>query len=306
MGSLSWLKHDVCAEAVGDRGLAVTDASDRGAWRRRATHWSLHLAFEPPYIRGFANARRRRTAFISGGEAPSISTRPLQIALTFDDGPSPYYTPQVLDILRRYQVVATFFCIGRAITAHPDLLVEIAEAGHMVANHSWSHPAMPFLSNSEIRFELERTSRTIEESIGILPTYFRAPYGLCDRRVFAEATKLGITTVRWDVRATDWAEPGVDVISHRIVNRAHPGGVILLHDGGGDRSQTVAALPSIIETLHEQGYQFVTLDKIRTGSDTAGTTVPRITDALVRDLPLVHDLIAHLRQRARSWITSKR
>jgi peptidoglycan/xylan/chitin deacetylase (PgdA/CDA1 family) len=165
---------------------------------------------------------------------------------------------------------------------------------------------MPFLNNSEIRFELEETSRAIEESIGILPAYFRAPFGLCNRRVFAEATKLGLTTVRWDVRATDWAMPGVDVISHRIIKRAHPEGVILLHDGGGDRSQTVAALPAIIETLQQQGYQFVTLDEIRKGNSRVSAAVPRITDSLVRDLPLVHDLFADLRQRTNAWIASKR
>jgi peptidoglycan/xylan/chitin deacetylase (PgdA/CDA1 family) len=192
-----------------------------------------------------------------------------QIALTFDDGPHPCYTPQVLAILQKYGVKATFFCVGQSVAAYPDIVKEAYAAGHVIANHSWSHPNMALFSRSRIRSELTRTSEVIEQAIGVRPIFFRPPYGAFSAQVLKQADGLGLTTVIWNIRATDWSKPGVDVIAKRILKRSVHGGIILLHDSGGDRSQTVAALPDIIVGLQQRGFTFVTLEQMMMHLDAA-------------------------------------
>jgi peptidoglycan-N-acetylglucosamine deacetylase len=185
-----------------------------------------------------------------------------EIALTFDDGPNPLYTPQVLAILRQYGIKATFFCIGRCVAAYPDLVEQAHAAGHVIANHSWSHPYMALLSRRGIVSQLTHTSEAIVQAIGVRPIFFRPPFGAFSSKVLKQADRLGMRTVIWNVRATDWMKPGVDVIAARILERSTRGGIILLHDGGGDRSETVAALPAIIEGLQQRGFAFVTLQQM--------------------------------------------
>jgi len=185
-----------------------------------------------------------------------------EIALTFDDGPNPYYTPQILTILQQYNVKATFFCIGRLVATYPSLVKQEYNAGHIIGNHSWSHPDMAFLPPAYIQFQLVHTSDAIEETIGVRPTYFRPPYGAMSVPVLTEAYHLGLTTVIWNDEARDWQRPGVSVIIQRILGLARNGAIILMHDGGGDRSQTVAALPYIIKGLRLSGFQLVTLSQM--------------------------------------------
>lgn len=185
-----------------------------------------------------------------------------RVALTFDDGPSPDFTPQILAVLERYGVKATFFCIGRHVACYPDLVKQAYDDGHVIGNHSWSHPNLALLPGSEILSQLRRTSEAIGHVIGVQPTFFRPPYGAFRSQVLAQADLLGITTVIWNVRATDWAKPGIDVISERVIERTGNGAIILLHDGGGDRRETVAALPAIIEGLQGRGFTFVTLGQM--------------------------------------------
>jgi len=185
-----------------------------------------------------------------------------EVTLTFDDGPNPYYTPQILTILREYNVKATFFCIGRLVATYPSLVKQEYNAGHIIGNHSWSHPNMAFLPPAYIQFQLVHTSDAIEETIGVRPTYFRPPYGSMSVPVLTEAYHLGLTTIIWNDEARDWQRPGVSVIIQRILGLARDGAIILLHDGGGDRSQTVAALPYIIKDLRLSGFQLVTLSQM--------------------------------------------
>jgi peptidoglycan/xylan/chitin deacetylase (PgdA/CDA1 family) len=185
-----------------------------------------------------------------------------EVALTFDDGPNPYYTPQILDILQKYNVKATFFCIGRLVATYPSLVKQEYNAGHIIGNHSWSHPDMALLSPAYIQFQLVHTSDVIQKAIGVRPTYFRPPYGIMSVPVLTEAYHLGLTTVIWNDEARDWQRPGVSVIIQRILGLARNGAIILMHDGGGDRSQTVAALPYIIKGLRLSGFQLVTLSQM--------------------------------------------
>lgn len=185
-----------------------------------------------------------------------------EIALTFDDGPSPYYTPQVLSILQHYGIKATFFCIGRQVARYPYLVKQEYTNGNLVGNHSWSHSNLALLSESDIVSQINLTADAIQQATGVRPTLFRPPYGVFNTRVLTNANILGLTTIIWNDEARDWTTPGTNVIVSRILNLANNGAIILLHDGGGDRSQTIAALPTIITTLRSRGFQFVTLQQM--------------------------------------------
>ncbi|WP_219825543.1 polysaccharide deacetylase family protein [Nonomuraea typhae] len=219
-----------------------------------------------PYLRarsleclllGVRALRRRR---------PRASTRPIftvdggGVALTVDDGPDPRWTPALLDVLARHQVTATFFLIGARAAEHPRLARRIAEAGHAVGNHSAHHP-QPFaaLDRVRLRAEIGRAQEQIAEAVGRAPRLFRAPGGGWSRTVLGVAADHGLTAVDWTVNPSDWKEPGVPHIV-RVLSRGGPGHVLLTHDGGGDRSQTVAALDVVIPRLRSRGLRFVPVE----------------------------------------------
>lgn len=185
-----------------------------------------------------------------------------EIALTFDDGPDPQYTPQILDILRQYRVKATFFCIGHQATRSPHIVKQEFDMGHNIGNHTWTHPDLALLSATDVLSEICRTSDALEEATGVRPTFFRPPYGSLSSQVLVQTHHLGITTIMWNDLAQDWARPGTNFIIHRTLSLIQNGSIILMHDGGGDRSQTVKALPAIIGSLQNRGFQFVTVKQI--------------------------------------------
>src|SRR5215471_3774403 len=121
-----------------------------------------------------------------------------EIALTFDDGPNPYYTPQILAILQQYNIKASFFCIGRQVAAYPALVREESAAGHIIGNHSWSHPNLALLSPHAIQLQISRTSDAIEAATGVRPTFFRPPYGIMSVEELTHAYRDGLTTVIWN------------------------------------------------------------------------------------------------------------
>lgn len=185
-----------------------------------------------------------------------------EIALTFDDGPNPFYTPQVLAILQKYGVKATFFDVGYLVADYPNIVRQEYNEGNIVANHSWSHPVLTYLSAQAILSQLTSTTYAIRAATGVRPTFFRPPYGATNNIVLAQARYLGYTTVLWDGSAGDWKLPGVSVIISKLLFYARDGAILLLHDGGGNRAQTVAALPTIITTLENRGYKFVTIQQL--------------------------------------------
>ncbi|HEV2580419.1 MAG TPA: polysaccharide deacetylase family protein, partial [Ktedonobacteraceae bacterium] len=185
-----------------------------------------------------------------------------EVALTFDDGPNPFYTPQILAILQQYNVKATFFDVGYLVLDYPDIVRQEFKAGNIVANHSWSHPLLPSLSAQAVHDQLGRTSDAIQAVTGNRPIFFRPPYGSYNSLVIAQAKSFGLSTIIWNDEAHDWMLPGVGVIVSRILSLARSGAIILLHDGGGIRAQTVAALPYIITALRNRGYSFVTVEQM--------------------------------------------
>lgn len=181
-------------------------------------------------------------------------------ALTFDDGPDPTWTPVVLDILKKKGVKATFFVLGGRAHAYPDLVRRAAAEGHSIQNHSWNHPAgfesLPF----EVVFdEMNGTSAEIEALTGVRPRFCRPPGGGLSAEVEAASGQLGMKLAMWNVDPQDWAGNSAEGIYTRVTQGLGGGDLILLHDGGGDRGQTTAALPGIIDDLRNKGFGFVTL-----------------------------------------------
>ncbi|MFC8714518.1 polysaccharide deacetylase family protein [Streptomyces sp. NPDC057197] len=186
----------------------------------------------------------------------SFSGRGNTMLLTFDDGPNPEYTPQVLDTLAKYDIRATFMVCGEMADWNRDLLARMADEGHVVGNHTWTHPLLTQLSRSEIRDEIESTSDVIEKAYGERPLWFRAPYGAWNRTVFRLNAELGMEPLAWTVDSLDWTTPGTKAIVRRVERGAAPGVVVLSHDAGGDRSQTVRALRTYLPKLLDEGYHF--------------------------------------------------
>ena len=190
------------------------------------------------------------------------NTRIREIALTFDDGPNPYYTPQVLAILQQFGVKATFFDVGYLVADYPNIVRQEYHQGNIVANHSWSHPELTYFSEQGIKSQLTSTTNIIQATIGVKPSFFRPPYGAINNTVLAQARNLHYTTVMWDGSAEDWNLPGVNVIVSKTLYYARNGAILLLHDGGGNRAETVAALPIIINDLKSRGFRFVTIQQL--------------------------------------------
>lgn len=197
-----------------------------------------------------------------------------EIALTFDDGPNPISTSQILAILQRYEIKATFFDTGYLVKDFPNIVRQEFLQGHSIGDHSWSHPQLTNLSAAGILSQLVSTSNAIQSVTGVRPTIFRPPYGSFNRTVVAQAFQQNLTTIVWNNDARDWASPGVNTIVSRVLNEAHNGGIILLHDGGGYRYQTVEALPIIITALKQRGYTFVTIPQLLQDMPSSGKPSP--------------------------------
>ena len=175
------------------------------------------------------------------------------VYLTFDDGPSGSYTPQVLAVLRRYNARATFFAIGQQVPAYSGLIREVAGAGSTFGNHTYNHIRLTGISRETFRREIWAT----EAVLGPYATRcLRPPSRALDASTRAYAEELGYRIVMWDIDPRDWRRPGAEAIAGNVLQRIGPGKIVLLHDGGGNRAQTVAALEIILSTLSAQGYRF--------------------------------------------------
>jgi peptidoglycan-N-acetylglucosamine deacetylase len=181
------------------------------------------------------------------------------VALTFDDGPSVEFTPQVLDILDRHDVAATFCVVGKNAQAHPELVKEIADRGHALCGHTITHDLhLPDRTEQQIRAEIGGTAEYIRAAVPDAKVpFYRAPGGNFTTDVIAVAASHGQQPLGWSVDPRDWTEPGADAILTTVLDGVRPGSVVLLHDGGGDQSETVEALDGIITALRAAGFEFV-------------------------------------------------
>jgi peptidoglycan/xylan/chitin deacetylase (PgdA/CDA1 family) len=180
-----------------------------------------------------------------------------EVAFGFDDGPWTQ-TPDFVTMLERAGVRATFFMIGRQLTtADRPLLLRELHDGDVLGDHTWSHPDMT--RSSEVRSQLLRTLAAIRGLTGYTPCVFRPPYGAYNTSVLRSARSLGLATVLWNVDPADWSDPGSRAIVQRVIAQVRPGSIVISHDGGGARGQTLAAYPEIIRTLRSRGYRIVTI-----------------------------------------------
>jgi peptidoglycan-N-acetylglucosamine deacetylase len=188
-------------------------------------------------------------------------TQHREIALTFDDGPGPY-TPAVVRILARTHTPATFFEVGEELRYFGASTAEIVKLGDPIGDHTWSHPDMAHLSRRREQSQLLKEAAAIGNQGAPFPQMYRPPYGRWNRTTLALLAQDNMLMVLWSVDTDDWERPGTQQIIHNALSGAKPGAIILLHDAGGDRSETVAALPKIIRDLRRRGYRLVTVPRL--------------------------------------------
>lgn len=249
--------------------LAIADALGFLFWY--ACSWPRSQVLGPGLVRGPGGSKR--------------------VALTFDDGPLPPYSQQILDILRSGNAKATFFVCGKDAERHPEILRRICAEGHTIGNHTWSHPYLYFMNRAKCAEEVGRTQTVIEQATGVTPRFFRPPYGARGFGLYPVLRERGLHLVQWSASGDDW-KLGAKAIVSSVGAALRPGAIILLHDGrqkpGGylqellrrnfraahnqdqqrnprqpeaDASETVKALPEIIEAARKMGYEFVSVEE---------------------------------------------
>ena len=191
----------------------------------------------------------------------NLSPKDKVIALTFDDGPWPEYTAQILDILEKNQVKGTFFVVGKMLKIYPDLGKRIVDEGHVIANHTWNH-WYHYFSTQAAALEIDRTSDLIYKTTGVKTNLFRPPGGKLHNGLAAYAKSKNYTVIMWSADSIDYKRPSPSTLVNRVIGQSAPGGIVLMHDGGGNRSSTVAALPMMIEKYQQKGYRFVTVPEL--------------------------------------------
>lgn len=183
------------------------------------------------------------------------------LALTFDDGPHPVFTPQLLDILAKTRTKATFYVLGSLVKKHPEIVRRMVEEGHEVGNHTWNHPDLRKLSGDEIRRELQRTEDEVLAACGKRPFSMRPPYGAINQKVVRAVADKHRPIVLWTVDPLDWKKPGASIIAQRLIDGAKPGAILLCHD---IHPETVEATKTVVQSLLDRGYSFSTVSEILT------------------------------------------
>ena len=191
-----------------------------------------------------------------------IQTEEKVVALTFDDGPHPKYTTEILDLLEQYDAKGTFFVVGQLAEKNPEIIMRMYEEGHELANHTYTHPSTKAVP--KLRKEIEQTNDVIFSITGFYPNLFRPVEGYYTDELVQTVVKDGFTLVMWSWHqdTEDWKDPGVNIIVSRVLKGIKEGNVVLLHDGGGNRTQTVKAIEKILPELKKQGYRFITISEM--------------------------------------------
>ncbi|RFB15337.1 polysaccharide deacetylase family protein [Bacillus sp. HNG] len=185
------------------------------------------------------------------------------VAFTFDDGPHPIYTPQILDIFKSVGGSATFFMVGEEMENHPELVKRVANEGHEIGNHTYSHPFLSKVNNEECLGEIERNEIVIEELVGQKPVLFRPPYFDYNDEVCRVLDKKGYSMIgAVNLDARDWEQPGVEHIFEASLKCVKKGSILIFHDGYGNRIQTVEAVRMLVQRMKDQGYHFVTVSEL--------------------------------------------
>jgi peptidoglycan-N-acetylglucosamine deacetylase len=194
-----------------------------------------------------------------------------RLALTYDDGPNDPYTGHLLDVLARHDVKATFFMMGKYVEERPKIAQQVFAEGHTVGNHSYSHPNLIFVGEAELRSQIARTQKALEDAGCGTPKLFRPPFGGRNPRTFGIVRELGLTPIMWRVTCYDWSAKSPNSIVKKAISQIKGGDIILLHDGGHlalgtDRSHTVKATDEIIRRYKGEGFEFVTVPQMMKSS----------------------------------------
>jgi len=190
-----------------------------------------------------------------------------ELALTYDDGPNDPHTLHLLDVLARHEVRATFFLIGRYVRQRPEIARELARAGHVIGNHTFTHPLLIFKSAAETRREITDCRAALQDAVGEPSNLFRPPFGGRRPTTLRIARDLGLEPILWNVTGYDWNAPPAEVIEQKVAKQIRGGNVILLHDGGhkqmgADRAQTILATDHLIQRYKAEGFEFVTIPQM--------------------------------------------
>ncbi|AFY40872.1 polysaccharide deacetylase family protein [Nostoc sp. PCC 7107] len=220
---------------------------------------------------GYTLAKRFQGAVIKEAK---LSPNQKVIALTFDDGPWPESTAQVLEILKQNNIKATFFVVGQNVKNYPDLLKRVSTEGHVIANHTWHH-WYHFMNQQAAAYEIEHTTDMIYQITGVKTNLFRPPGGIMHNGVATYAKNAKYAIVMWSSDSIDYSQPTVPKLIDNVFRLAKPGGIVLMHDGGGNRSRTVQALPEIINRFRKQGYRFVTIPELLEMEDKAQSVIAK-------------------------------
>ena len=210
-----------------------------------------------------------------------IKTKEKVVALTFDDGPHKKYTAEILDVLQKYNAKATFFIVGENAEKNPELILRQYNEGHEIANHTYTHPQSLKTTLPQLELELKQTDDLIFSITGYYPELFRPVEGQYTDQMIQNISNKGYQVVMWSWHqdTEDWRSPGVHRIEKKVLDGVEPGNIILFHDGGGNRSQTVKALDNIMEKLEKQGYKFVTVSdliKIKKAEENLKPDIPML------------------------------
>lgn len=243
----------IAAPVIHERTISPVNAANRPKrQQRRKQRWPRYswTALERNFPGSFVThgPRNERTA-----------------AITFDDAPDPRFTPQLLDILARHRVRATFFIVGSRARSYPALVQRIVREGHLIGNHSDTHALLVKLSQAGFEHQIVRTDQTLYRLTGRRPRFIRPPYGEISPKHVGWARQHGYIVANWNVDAVDWRNTKSRTILANVRKTLQPGSIILLHAGGGtgqDLSGTIEALPQLITMLRRQGYQLLTLDEL--------------------------------------------
>jgi len=231
----------------------------------------LAILLVPPQIFPQDSELGKHYLSVSASFDPVIVTRANTdqkvVALTFDDGPDPRYTPQVIEILREYKVPATFFVVGEDARLYPEIIAQEVKAGHEVENHSFTHPDLLRETDLTTSEEILWCQQAVTDLTGRDPLYFRPPRGLYNLDILKLADVIGYRVVLWTVCLENQKAPTPRQMVERVMKRCVPGAIILAHDGRTDRSKSVQALPLLLQSLQEKGYRLVTLHELLTAYD---------------------------------------
>lgn len=201
------------------------------------------------------------------------------VALTFDDGPSPVWTPQILDALKRAHVKATFFMLGKNVEQYPDIARRVVAEGHEIGNHTYDHHVILFYRHRRLQKEIRDCEKAIRDATGVTTTYFRPPKAWLTNHEKNVVKKMGYKIVLWSLNSKDWVTFDDRYMVPYLVNNVRPGDIILFHDSGGvfepeggDRHQTVQTIPRLVDKLRKKGYTFVTITELLEDGGNGGQT----------------------------------